>query len=324
MKRVLSEDLARLRTLAFRRHERCGTLVARLHAARDVIDSHPDAEALWQLYDWLLTPLSLWPIDFEGVAKFLVPLIERRKKLHADLILLLRLVGPAPSAHAQQTLGAYEHEVAKGAYEELVLQAAKFKSKEADVCGDAVLQEIWQRLKKSYRPQRFANSRGVVRRRMSKERNFREDWDFSWDTPRERFQVLFDALCYRWDLYGFQNDQPLLLKLTVNPTPHGTMIVIPRHWSFDKRRDLRWKKIRELHRAHGAPPQGLKAIDNARARREDDSKALRIWEEAKSKGIRGKAKYSRVKAELKLTELTDDSTVRRMIRRARAARKRSL
>lgn len=318
MKRVLTQDLARLRALAFRRHERCGALVQRMHAARTTINLHPDAEVLWHLYDWLLAPLSLWPIDFEGVAKFLIPLLEGKKKLHPHLTLLLRLVGPAPGEQAQKTLGAFEHDVARGAYEELVLQPAKFHAKEVDVCNDDALKRTWRLLKDAYRPERFANSRGVVRRRMSKERNFREGWEFSWRRPENRFQALFDALCYRWDLYGFQNDQPLLLKLTVNPTPHGTMIVIPRHWSFDKRRDLNWKKIRQLHRAHGVSPQGPKAIDNARARRSEDKRALSLWEEAKRNGIRGAARYSQIKAALKLTENTDDSCIRRMVRRARA------
>ncbi len=35
-----------------------------------------------------------------------------------------------------------------------------------------------------------------------------------------------------------RGDEPLLMKLSVNITPHGTMIFIPAYWSFDAKRDV--------------------------------------------------------------------------------------
>lgn len=321
MSSSLEDDLAQLRSLAFRRLERCGDLLKRFHGAAETINACADKEAIWILHDWLLTPLSLWPIDFEGVARHVLPIIVKKRKLHPHLGLLLRLAGPPPGTTARDLVGAYEHEVARGAYEELVLQGEKFADNEKAVKADKDLMKVWRELKLAYRPGRYANTRGVIRRRMSQERNFREGWEFDWTSPETRFRVLFDALCYRWDLYGFENDQPLLLKLTVNPTPHGTMIVIPRHWSFDKRRDLNWKKIRQLHRAHGAAPQGPKASPNSRERTQEAQRALRLWQEAESMGLRGEAKYDHVKSGLKLNEFTDNSCVRRMVRRAKRSTK---
>ena len=64
-----------------------------------------------------------------------------------------------------------------------------------------------------------ANKRGVIRRRLSQERSFREGWRFDWSDRQSRFRNVFDAFCYAWDLYGVEKDKPLLMKVTVNPTP---------------------------------------------------------------------------------------------------------
>ena len=34
------------------------------------------ADALWNIYDWLLAPLSIWPIDFEGLAGYVLGRVE--------------------------------------------------------------------------------------------------------------------------------------------------------------------------------------------------------------------------------------------------------
>jgi hypothetical protein len=49
-------------------------------------------------------------------------------------------------------------------------------------------------------------------------------------------------------------DRPLLLKVSVNPTPHGTMIVTAA-LEPGSHRDLDWKFIGKLHRARGARKQ---------------------------------------------------------------------
>src|SRR6185436_14730473 len=111
---------------------------------------------------------------------------------------------------------------------------------------------------------------------------------FSWKTEAERFQNVFDAFCHRWDLYGMElrkipnskiqipnksqnpnpnsvcslseewEDRPLLLKLTVNVTPYGTIIVVPKYWSFDPKRDLKWGAVTSLHKMREVKRQGPK------------------------------------------------------------------
>lgn len=105
---------------------------------------------------------------------------------------------------------------------------------------------------------RLPDLKGIVRRWLVQERSFHPGWDFRWETERERFQVAFDAFCHRWNLYGMENERPLLLKLTVNPTPHGLLIMILTYWSFDPKRDLNWSEINRLLEARGVPRQGPK------------------------------------------------------------------
>jgi len=124
---------------------------------------------------------------------------------------------------------------------------------------------------------------------MVQERNFRpSDWKFSWGTEAQRFQNVFDAFCHRWNLYGMERkktsnfklqtsgkpqnsnlkenanaaeeseDRPLLLKLSVNLTPFSTMIEVPKYWSFDPKRDLKWGAVTKLHRMREVPRQGPK------------------------------------------------------------------
>jgi len=130
---------------------------------------------------------------------------------------------------------------------------------------------------------------------MSQERNFRDGWEFEWADERRRFELFFDAMCYRWKLYGMEGDRPLLLKVSVNPTPHGTMIVIPRHWSLDPNRDLDWKFIGRLHRARGARRQGPKLSSGRMKRMAEAEEAKRLWEEAKRRGLRGGERYDYVR-----------------------------
>ena len=317
MKRSIQADLAKVRQLAFRRMEKCGDLLKRLYRHRSYIDRRRDAGLIWNVYDWLCVPLTLWPVDFEGLARHLVTVVEKQTEADPQLLMLLRLVGTPPNAEAQRIVGDYEHDVSNGRYEKLVLQQEKFVELENQLANDPELLAAWNELKRHFKIARFQNQRGVIRRRMSQERNFREGWAFDWRSSKARFLVIFDALCYRWDLYGVEKDRALLLKVSVNPTPHGTMIVIPRHWSFDKRRDLNWPEIGKLHRAHGASRQGPKLSISRVQRNEEALVAKKHFDEATRKGLRGDARTTHVLAGLGKDPRTDASCVKRLLRLAK-------
>ncbi|MCX6910586.1 MAG: hypothetical protein NTY01_21450, partial [Verrucomicrobia bacterium] len=95
----------------------------------------------------------------------------------------------------------------------------------------------------------------------------------------------------RWNLYGMQNDKPLLLKLAVNITPYGTMIHIPAYWSFDPKRDIRWDAIARLHRARVPGRQGNALAEGLAERMKAAERLCHLDKEALRRGLKGEAKH---------------------------------
>ena len=150
---------------------------------------------------------------------------------------------------------------------------------------------------------------------MSLERNFRErGWAFDWSDDRSRFHLHFDAFCYRWKLYGMEHDRPLLLKNSINPTPHGTMIVIPRHWSLDPRRDLDWPLINRLHRSRGAKKQGPKLSPGRIAKLDEARQVQKAWAAGRKKGLKGDKLHDFICEALKHDSRSDASWWKRLLR----------
>ncbi len=317
MKRDLGRDLERIRPLAFRRAARSGPLLERFHRNRSKTDTNANAAVLWQVYDWLCVPFSLWPIDYDGLANHILSEIEAGSVIDADVFKLIRLAGTPPSNDTIAAVAAFEHVVESGNYDHLVKSPEKFTENDMAVTGDAKLLQTWLEIKQRWGSHIAPNSRGVIRRRLSQERNMRGDWWFDWRDEKKRFELFFDAMCYRWKLYGMEQDKPLLLKVSVNPTPHGTMIFIPRHLSLDPKRDLHWNKINALHRAQGAARQGRKLSQNRIDKTKDAQQVLRLWNEAHDKGLRGDTRYDYVHEKLKKRLDTDHSWVNRHLRIAR-------
>jgi hypothetical protein len=111
-----------------------------------------------------------------------------------------------------------------------------------------------------------------------------------------------------------EGNRPLLLKLTVNLTPFGTMILIPGYWSFDPKRDLNWKAITALHRARGVQRQGPKLSKNRMAMRDDAIAAKRLWREEKLQGLRGRPRVEWVLTKLHLDCGNDESKRKRLLK----------
>jgi hypothetical protein len=317
MPRLLKIDLARLRALAFRRYQTCGKLVEQFHASDRLIDRRDDAALIWNIYAWLMVPLSLWPIDFAGTAHYTLSAVRAGKKFDDQFVLLLKMIGAPPKPEACGIMGVYEHDIANGRYEKLVKRQEKFDELEKRLKDNAAFRDAWKQINARFDVAKYRNRRGVIRRMLSKERNLRDELVFKWRTPDDRFRVLFDALCYHWNLYGVEKSRPLLLKITVNPTPHGTMIFVPRYWSLDLHRDLKTKEISRLHRAHGGARQGPKLSLSRMDRQEEAQAALAYWNQATCDGLRGDRRYETVLKQLKKVDGTDFSHVKRLLRFAR-------
>ena len=126
---------------------------------------------------------------------------------------------------------------------------------------------------------------------MSAERNLRPSFSVNLRRREDVFHAAFDAFCLRWNLYGMQNDDPLLLKLAVNITPYGTMIHIPAYWSFDPKRDIRWDAIASLHRVRVPGRQGSALAEGLAERMKAAEKLRHLDKEALRLGLKGEKKH---------------------------------
>lgn len=323
MNRNLKTDLEALEELAFRRLDVCGDLLKGFHEVReDISDKLASPEDAWRVYDWLKSPFSLWPIDFVGLAQNLLETLRKRSPLDSDMQLLLNLLPPPPTPSS--VIAAHEHAIAGGAYDNLVKCSEKFEEMEVQLKEDAEIGAAWREIRQRFPVEEHTNRQGVIRRTLSHERNLRDVRRFDWAEARFRFSTIFDVFCYRWNLYGIERDRPLLLKLTVNPTPYGTMIFIPRYWSFDRDRDLAWGKVSRLHRAHGAIRQGPKLSPGRLAKHREAEAAVRYSDEARKLGFRGERRLQYILTKLKKDSRTDPSCINRLLREGRARLKRKV
>lgn len=323
--RNLSEDLNALRKLAFNRYDHSHGRLRSFHRMAKRIEANPLRQQIWNIYDWLLVPFSLWPVDMLGLSDFLLNSFKKRQVFDRPMNLLLVLLPDTPKHEAIQEVIDYEHQVIQnGYYESLLKEPAKFQELEAATLTDPIFNSAWKMIKSHFDITQHQNSEGVSRRRMIRERNFRDNWGFGWDNEKSRFALLFDALCYRWHLFGMKGDFPLTLKLTINPTPHGTLIMIPGQWSLDSKRDLNWAAIRRIHRVHGSIYQGPK-LSPARTEILREAKQVsKLWFQAGKRGLKGEQRLEFVLRGTGKDLRTDSSWVKRRLKVARATKTRNV
>lgn len=109
-----------------------------------------------------------------------------------------------------------------------------------------------------------------------------------------------------------QGDKPLLIKLSVNLTPHGTMIFVPAYWSFDAKRDVRWDGVMKLHRARAPKKQGAVLAEGLEHRRSMAEKLKTLDVEAKRLRLRGGKRHAFLCDGLGLVEGTDPKRIARL------------
>ena len=244
----------------------------------------------------------------------MLQIIKLGRRLDEKCRFMVSLLGEPPSDSAQAVTIQHEHAVQHGRYESLIHSRHKYDFKEAELAADPEFTEEWQYLKKLFDVRKFQNRKKIIRRRMVQERNFRHDFAFRWKTEEDRFYGIFNAFCHRWNLYGMKSEVPLLLEMTVNLTPFGTMIFIPSYWSFDPKRDFKWRTITELHRARGVPKQGIKLGMNRLSREEDGRRSQNLWQQATQAGLKGDRRIHWVMGKLGWDPRTDESRLRRLIK----------
>ena len=265
------------------------------------------------LYAWLFVPLTLWPIDVDALLEMFLGYVEKDRPFTPDILLMLEMLPPVPDVRTQTVVAEHEHEVATGRYESSIHAQHKFDAMERELSDDPRFIAQWHEITRRFKTEEFADHKGVIRRRMVSERSFRENWTFRWKSAHDRFREIFDAFCQRWHLYGMQGNRPLLLKLSINLTPYGTMMMIPGFWSFDYKRDIKWPAVTRLHKIHGAKKQGPKSTQNRLDQKKEVRLARKLWDDAIKAKLKGKARYEFVKSGLNWDLGTDDRKVRKLV-----------
>jgi hypothetical protein len=306
-------DWERLGALAFRRQEKIGDVFKRVSRLVKIRPAHPDIRWLGLIRNWMLVPFTLWPIDFAGLAHHVCKRVQSGKRIEPAIVFSLDQLQALPTKNAQAAISEYELHVQQGDYEPLLRARTKYSSQEKELLSNRKLRSEWTTLKRLFDVNRFRDRKGIIRRRMAQERNFRPNWEFRENTEKDRFQIAFDAFCHRWNLYGMEGDKPLLLKLSVNPTAHGLMIVIPAYWSLDSKRDLNWREINKLHKARGALRQGPKWSEGRVERHQQAQRAYEASQEARKLKLRGNARWQLIARSIPLPPGTEARVLRRYV-----------
>ena len=290
MTTALDLDLKKLRARAFDRAEWAEGVLQRYHAATRNLNQVA-AQQLRALYNWMFVPTTLWPFNVQDVLEDCLAFLEKGKRLNSRHRLLIELLPEPPDQAICDAVADHELHVQKGVYENLVKTQAKYAQNELAISSDPELRRQWERIKAAFKVQAYRDHKGVIRRTMSAERNLRPWFSVNLRRREDVFRAAFDAFCLRWNLYGMQNDDPLLLKLAVNITPYGTMIHIPAYWSFDPKRDIRWDAIASLHRARVPGRQGSALAEGLAERMKAAGKLRRLDKEAFRLGLTGEKKH---------------------------------
>ena len=290
MTKALAHDLKKLQARAFDRAGWAEEVLRRYHSAILNLDAAV-VQSLRMLYHWMFVPPTLWPFNIQDVLADCLAVLEKGKRLNAQQHLLIELLPEPPDETICAAVAGHELQVQKGTYENLVKTQAKYTQNEFAIRTDPQLRRQWARIKKAFKVQNYCDHKGVIRRAMTTERNLRPSFSVNVHRRDEVFHAAFDAFCLRWNLYGMQHDEPLLLKLAVNLTPYGTMIHIPAYWSFDPKRDIRWEAIASLHRVRVTGRQGNTLAKGIVERKRAAGKLRQLDKEVLRLGLKGEKKH---------------------------------
>lgn len=290
MTTALQLDLKKLKARAFDRVEWAEDVLHRYHSAIEKLDVAV-VQQLRALYHWMFVPPTLWPFNVQDVLEDCLAVLEKGRRLNSRHRLLIELLPEPPDETICVAVADHELHVQKGTYENLVKTQAKYSQNELAIRNDPQLRRQWARIKAAFNVQAYRDHKGVIRRTMSAERNLRPSFSVNVRRREDVFHAAFDAFCLRWNLYGMQHDEPLLLKLAVNLTPYGTMIHIPAYWSFDPKRDIRWDAIASLHRVRVSGRQGNALAEGLVEQMRDAEKLRQLDTESLRLGLKGEKKH---------------------------------
>ena len=109
---------------------------------------------------WLVSPFSLWPIDFVGVAQHILKCIRNREAIDPKMELLMSFLKKTPSPREQAAIGSHELEVRAGNYETLITAQPKFKCKEEILNENPKFKTDWDAIKSNFNVDEYRDSKG--------------------------------------------------------------------------------------------------------------------------------------------------------------------
>lgn len=290
MTKALDLDLQKLQARAFDRAEWAEEAIRHYHAALLHLGDAA-LQPMRGLYAWMFVPTTLWPFNVQDVLEDCLCALEKGNRLNSRHRLLIDLMPEPPDETICAAAADHEFHVQTATYENLVKTQAKYSQNQLAISMNPDLRRQWARIKATFDVQAYADHKGVIRRTMTTERNLRPSFSVNVRRRDDVFHAAFDAFCLRWNLYGKQHDEPLLLKLAVNITPYGTMIHIPAYWSLDPKRDIRWDAIAKLHRTRVPGRQGSALAAGLAQRMQDAAKLRHLDQEACRRRLKGEKRH---------------------------------
>ncbi len=263
-----------LGTFAFHQKEKIGDLFPTVYILMKMPENRRYYHYLNRVFRWFLIASSLWPTEFVPVVNHLVQLIKKGEQLPPLLILILKFSSPFPPKALQRLIKRREHMAHNGQYEDLVRNNDKFLSHDAAVKANPEVHKDLEMLKAAVDISQYANPIGVVRRYMVAERGFRNGWKYDPNDTESMMRTALTSMSAKYDLYGFQNDIPLVMKFTVNATGFGTLMFTPKYQATDLSRDVNRKNVGAIPKAWGVAGKGAKALA---AKREREDEAIRTY-----------------------------------------------
>lgn len=204
-----------------------------------------------------------------------------------------------------------EQLIHEGRYEEYLTAQEKYEEYETQLGFSAGFQTDWQMIKTRFADQ--VSGTKIIHRSLIPERNWVRGPGAQFDDAKQSFQAVFDLFCWKYYLWAMEGDRPHLLKPSVVFTPFGTQIFIPGYLSFDPKRDLKLKKITELHNARGITRQGPGFSIGRKELAEKKRRAKIADKEARQRGLTGDARYEYIGAQIGFIDHLDYRRTKRLL-----------
>lgn len=336
--RQLARALERLWLLPFQRYETCrplllfGFLQLPSHAERIRKKRDADGAILVRAFEILIEVMLQGKFAFPGDPVHLAgqvksAIISRSASSRTNLLPLLRLLVSEsdPDGHCgfnhyrcedPNELALHEHKSRRGIYEGVLKRTGQLKMRayERQLSKTPAFWREWRDLKRAFGRVDFVDARGIVRRSPIPERNWRRESPPQFKNPREAFQAAFDIFCWKWFLYGMENDKPLVHKPFYTFTPYGTQLFIPGYLSLDPHRDVDFPEFNRLHQARGVRRQGEKLGRNREERAAWIRRLRKANQEAMRDGLRGDKRWQHLKKAAGLHEQVTDNYIQKLLR----------